>query len=138
MRRARLFLIALGASTLAACPDASVGGIVGIGGGGGGSRVLVFIVQPSTASVSAEIAPAVQVAVEDTLGVVDTTVTGGVTVALGANPTGATLSGTTTVSFVSGVSTFSDLAVNLPGSGYTLTASSSGFTAVTSSSFTIN
>lgn len=134
---ARLLVTGLGALTLAACPAASVGGIVGIGGGGGGARVLVFLVQPSSANDSTEIAPAVQVAVEDTFGIVDTTVTGGVTVSLGTNPTGATLSGTTTVSFVSGVSTFSDLTVNLAGTGYTLRASSSGFTAVTSTSFDI-
>jgi hypothetical protein len=134
---ARLLVIGLGALTLAGCPATSVSGIVGIGGGGGGTRVLVFLVQPSSANVASEIAPAVQVAVEDTLGAVDTTATGGVTVTFGANPTGATLSGTTTVSFVSGVSTFTNLAVNLAGTGYTLQASSSGFTAVTSTSFDI-
>jgi hypothetical protein len=35
------------------------------------------------------------------------------------------------------VSTFSDLTVNLVGTGYTLTATSSGFTTVTSGSFDI-
>jgi hypothetical protein len=95
-------------------------------------------VQPVTAHVGAFITPAVQVVVEDTLGFIDTTATGGVTVALGANPPGsAVLSGSKTVSFVSGVSTFSDLTVNLVGTGYTLTATSSGFSTVTSAAFDI-
>jgi hypothetical protein len=136
MRRARLLVTGIGALTVAACPYPTSPRQVGVGGGGGG-RVLVFVVQPSTAHLSAEIAPAVQVAVEDTLGFLDTTATGGVTVALSANPSNATLSGTKTISFVSGVSTFSDLSVNLVGVGYTLSATSSGFTTVVSAPFDI-
>ena len=136
MRRARLLVIGVGALTVAACPYPTGPHQVGVGGGGG-VRVLVFVVQPSSAIVSTEIAPAVQVAVEDTLGVIDTTATGAITVALGTNPSSAVLSGTTTVTLVSGVSTFSDLTVNLVGTGYTLTAASAGFTTVTSASFDI-
>ena len=137
MRRARLLVTGIGALTVAACPYPTSPRQVGVGGGGGG-RVLVFVVQPSTAHLSAEIAPAVQVAVEDTLGFIDTTATGGVTVALGTNPPGsAVLSGSKTISFVSGVSTFSDLTVNLVGTGYTLTATASGFTTVVSAPFDI-
>jgi hypothetical protein len=55
--------------------------------------------------------------------------TGQVTAALGTNPTGATLSGTVTVTAASGVAVFTDPAINLAGSGYTLVASSGGLAA---------
>jgi hypothetical protein len=58
-----------------------------------------------------------------------------VTVALGSNPGGATLGGTTTVNAVNGVATFGDLTLDKPGHGYTLTASSPGLSGATSSGF---
>jgi len=79
----------------------------------------------------------VQVAVEDTLGVVDTTFSGGITLTLSVNPTAATLSGTTTVVVVSGVAFFSDLTINNVGNSYVLAAASSGLTTVTSTPFNI-
>src|SRR5207247_1828400 len=63
--------------------------------------------------------------------------TGLITVALGANPGGGTLAGTTSVNAVSGVATFSTLSINNAGTGYTLVASASGLTADTSTSFHI-
>src|SRR5207245_3989421 len=63
--------------------------------------------------------------------------TGSVSAALGANPGGGTLSGTTPVAAVGGVATFVDLSINKTGSGYTLTAAASGFAPVTSSAFDI-
>jgi hypothetical protein len=138
MRAVRILLIGIGALPLAACTALTGPRQIGIGGGTG-ARVLAFTTQPSNAFVGTEIAPAVQVAVRDTLGVVDTLATGAVTVALGTNPTGATLSGTTTVTLVSGVATFVDLTVNLAGTGYTLRATSTagGVAAVTSAAFDI-
>src|SRR5207244_12184280 len=60
-----------------------------------------------------------------------------VSIALGANPGGGALSGTTPVAAVGGVATFFDLSINKTGSGYTLTAAASGFAPVTSSAFDI-
>ena len=57
------------------------------------------------------------------------------TLAIGTNPGGGTLSGTTTVAAVNGVATFSNLSINKVGTGYTLTASDGSLTAATSSSF---
>lgn len=138
MRRVRLVVIGIGALMLAGCPAPTAPRQIGVGGGGGGARLLVFLVQPSSANAGATITPAVQVAIEDTLGVIDTTATGGVTIALGANPSGGVLSGTTTVAFSAGVSIFNDLSVNTPGQNYTLTAASSGLTTITSVTFNIN
>ncbi|MHA8100172.1 beta strand repeat-containing protein, partial [Aquirufa aurantiipilula] len=59
------------------------------------------------------------------------------TLAIANNAGSGTLTGTTTVSAVAGVATFSGLSINKSGSGYTLAASSSGLTGVTSSAFNI-
>src|SRR5438132_12927274 len=81
--------------------------------------------------------PAVKVRALDVFGNLAPGFTGAVTVALGNNPGGATLSGTTPVAAVSGVATFFDLSLNKTGTGYTLTASASGFAPVTSAAFDI-
>src|SRR5437667_395478 len=83
------------------------------------------------------ITPAVKVRVLDALGNLVPSFTGSVTIALGSNPGGATLSGTTPVSAAGGVATFFDLSLNKTGTGYTLTASATGFTPVTSTAFDI-
>ena len=137
MRIGHLFLIGAGALAASGCPNSLAPHQVGVGGGGGGSRVLAFIAEPSTAHAGAFITPAVQVAVEDTLGVVDTTFSGGITLTLSVNPAAATLSGTTTVVVVSGVASFSDLTINNVANGYVLAAASAGLTTVTSTPFNI-
>src|SRR5262249_18563879 len=58
-----------------------------------------------------------------------------VTVALGNNPGGGTLGGTTTVTVSGGVATFADLSVSQAGTGYTLTASAPGLAGATSARF---
>src|SRR5207247_2489861 len=62
---------------------------------------------------------------------------GSVTVALGANSSGATLSGTTTATAVAGVATFGDLSLNRAGTGYTLTAAATGVASGTSAAFDV-
>src|SRR6185437_6235808 len=98
---------------------------------------LVFGTQPGTTVAGRQISPAVKVRALDALGNVATGFTGAVTVALGSNPGGATLSGTIPVAAVSGVATFFDLSLNKTGTGYTLAAVATGFTTVTSTAFDI-
>src|SRR5438552_3775982 len=81
--------------------------------------------------------PAVRVSALDEAGNVVTGFTGLIRVALGADPGGGTVAGTTSVNAVSGVATFSTLSINNAGNGYTLTASASGLTGATSASFNI-
>jgi hypothetical protein len=45
-------------------------------------------------------------------------------IAIGANPVGGTLSGTTTVAAVAGTATFANLSIDKAGAGYTLAATS--------------
>src|SRR5207244_2825576 len=98
---------------------------------------LVFGTQPSTTVANRLITPAVKVTALDALGNQVPSFTRSVTVALGANSGGATLSGTTPVAAVGGVATFVDLSLNKTATGYTLTASASGFAPVTSTAFDI-
>lgn len=99
---------------------------------------LTFSVQPAGALAGQAIAPAVVVTARDGLGNVATGYTGTVTIAMGTNPGGATLSGTLTVAAVAGVATFSDLSLNNAGAGYTLVASAPGLTGATSTAFGIS
>lgn len=98
---------------------------------------LAFIVQPSNAIAGAAISPAVTVVVQDEGGKVASTAIVAVTVALGANSPGATLTGTTTVNAVKGVATFNNLSIPQVNTGYTLTASSGPLTSATSRPFDI-
>ena len=98
---------------------------------------LAFTVPPGTATAGATITPSVQVSIKDATGAIVTTANNAVTVALGTSVSGATLAGTTTVSAVNGVATFSDLAIQKAGTGYTLTASAYPLASANSAAFAI-
>ncbi|PYO16366.1 MAG: hypothetical protein DMD31_02785 [Gemmatimonadetes bacterium] len=103
---------------------------------GAGSR-LAFTVQPSNAQAGTAITPAVKVTAYDAAGNTATSFTGSITVAIGTNPSSATLSGNAPVSAVNGVATFASLSIDKPGTGYTLAASASGLTGAPSNAFDI-
>lgn len=96
---------------------------------------LQFSVQPQGATTGGLIAP--QVAALDTSGAIVTTYTGAVTVALGSNPTGATLLGGQVIDAVGGIAHFPDLSIDRAGTGYTLIASAPGLSGATSAPFDI-
>ncbi len=105
------------------------------------AKKLVFSVAPSNVNPGSSITPAVVVTAQDTFGNTATSFSGAtapVTVALAANPGGATLSGTTTVNAVNGVATFNNLSLNVPDTGYTLKATSGTLASVTSGAFAVN
>jgi hypothetical protein len=103
---------------------------------------LNFGVQPSNTNKDATISPAVTVRIEDASGNLVTSSTRAVTLTIGANPAGGTLTGTLTKNAVGGIATFNDLKINNAGNGYTLVASSAlpapALTSDTSSAFNIN
>ncbi len=103
----------------------------------GTATKLVFSVQPSNAIAGASNSPAVSVYIEDTYGNVVTTATNSISMAIGTNAGGGTLSGTTPVNAVNGVATFSNLSINKSGNGYTLVASGTSLTSATSTTFNI-
>ena len=98
---------------------------------------LSFSQQPTSAAAGASIAPAITVQVQDANGTLVANSTASIGMAIGTNPSGGTLSGTTSVSAVAGVATFSNLSINNVGTGYTLQATSTGLTSVTSNAFNI-
>jgi hypothetical protein len=73
----------------------------------------------------------------DAQGDVAKTFTGTVTLALAAGSPAAPLLGTLTATAVEGVATFTDVRINLVGTGYALAASASGLLSATTSSFAI-
>jgi hypothetical protein len=88
---------------------------------------LLFLQQPSDTVAGQTIGPAVMVAVVDQFGNIETGDNNDtVTLSLGTNPGGGTLSGTLTVTVVNGVATFSDLSIDQAGGGYTLHATVGG------------
>lgn len=102
------------------------------------STKVAFTTQPSNATAGSVIAPAVQVAVQDAYGNTDTTDNSSqITISLGNNPGGGTLSGTLTKTVSSGIATFDDLKIDKAGTGYTLVATSSEITPTTSEAFNI-
>ncbi|MEW6282573.1 MAG: invasin domain 3-containing protein, partial [Candidatus Eremiobacterota bacterium] len=99
---------------------------------------LNFAVQPTAATTTSVIVPAVQVSVEDAHGNRNLDASVPVTLNLASNPGSASLLGTTSVTTVSGLARFEDLLVDLPGNGYTLRASSPGLSDATSQPFDIS
>ena len=97
---------------------------------------LAFLVPPVTTAAGASI-PSPQVEVRDGAGNRVTTATTAITVGIGSNPGGSTLTGTATQSAVAGVATFPALSLNRTGTGYTLTATGGALPTATSSAFNI-
>jgi DNA-binding beta-propeller fold protein YncE len=93
----------------------------------------LVVTTPPPALVTSENPFTVVVSAEDPSGNVDTNYSGNVTIAIGTNPAGGTLGGTLTVPVVNGVATFSNLTLDLAGSGYTLQLSATGLSSVTTS-----
>jgi hypothetical protein len=88
---------------------------------------LVFLQPPTETAAGQTISPAVTVAIVDQYGNVETEDNSDiVTLSLGNNPGGGTLSGTLTVTVVNGVATFGDLSIDMAGIGYTLHVSIGG------------
>ena len=105
----------------------------------GPATQLAFVTSPPPSVEGATaVAPAVRVAIQDALGSIVPGATTPVTLALAANPSGAMLAGTTTVSAVDGIATFGDLSVDRPGSGYTLTAAAPALSGATSAPFALH
>jgi hypothetical protein len=98
---------------------------------------LGFVQQPTNAVAGVVISPAVTVEVLDAFNNRVTWWSSSVTMAIGTNPGGGTLSGTTTRNAVAGLATFNDLSIDTPGVGYTLAATSAGLTGANSASFNI-
>ena len=97
---------------------------------------LAFVAQPTNAASSATL-PSVTVAVQDAAGTTLATASNSVSLAIGSNPGGASLSGGAPTSTAAGVVSFPGLSLNKAGTGYSLVATAAGLTSATSSTFNI-
>jgi hypothetical protein len=104
------------AGTLIAC-DSSTTGV------SGELAEVRFVARPADVTAGTVITPAVQVELLGADGSPLSNATVEVTVQIGANPGGGRLSGTTQVTSVNGIASFSDISIDRAGSGYTLWAS---------------
>jgi hypothetical protein len=98
---------------------------------------LAFIAQPANTNALEPFPTAVQVEIRSASGARITSATDAVTLAIGTNPGGGTLTGTRTVNAVNGVATFSGLSIDRSGTGYTLSASSGSLTSAASAAFNV-
>ena len=114
--------------------DVTVGGTLVVFGT---PASLAFDQQPSNTNAASGITPAVSVKVRDANGNIVATSVLPITLAIGTNPGGGTLSGTLTQNAVNGIASFPGLSINKAGTGYTLTATSGALTGATSTPFTI-
>ncbi len=97
-----------------------------------------FGVQPGNNTAGAVFNPVVQVDVLDKYGNVEINDNSDqVSLAIGNNPGGGRPGGTTTLTVSAGVASFSNLAIELAGTGYTLTATLTGMPVVVSNAFNI-
>ena len=103
----------------------------------GAAARLFLTVQPSAVVAGAAISPPVQVTARDAFGNTATGFSANVTMALGANPGGGTLTGTTSAAATSGIATFGDLHLTKAGTGYTLVAAATGIASDTSATFDV-
>jgi hypothetical protein len=100
------------------------------------ANYLGFEVQPAGGTPGVGMLPAPTVRAYDIFGN-PAAYSGNVTVAIGANPGGATLGGTITATAVAGLATFPGLTISAGGVGYTLVATGTGVFPGTSSPFTV-
>jgi YVTN family beta-propeller protein len=98
---------------------------------------LSFQVEPTSVRAGRSLNPFVSARIVDPAGTVITAATNSVTIALGANPSRASLTGTKTVAAVNGVATFGDLQVTESGSNYDLVVTSGALISDTSVAFDV-
>lgn len=102
----------------------------------GAATQVVITTQPVASWTAGVSGPSIVAQVRDANGNVATTHTGAVQLSLLTSPSGATITGTTSVVPVNGVATFAGLSFTKAGS-YTLQVTGTGLNTVTSSGFTV-
>jgi hypothetical protein len=131
--------VAAGAQTLTATAAGLVGSPITFTATVASSAAtsLAFTTQPANSVAGVAVGGPITVTARDAGGNVATSFNGSIALGLGQSPGGATLGGTTVVTAVNGVATFTAATLTLAGT-YTLTAQSTGLTAATSNTFTVS
>ena len=106
--------------------------------GAGSATKLAFIAQPEGPYQAGQPINAIpEVAVQDASGNTVTSSSAEITIQIGTNPGGGTLSGTTVRSAANGVASFPGLSIDKKGNGYTLRVTSTGLTSADSDAFDV-
>ena len=100
------------------------------------TQVVIVTNPPTTIAAGAPFSLVAQA--EDQFGNLNTNDTATVTLVLNGGTSGASLGGTTTVNAFGGVATFSNLTLDRPGAGDTITVSSDGLTSATTTAIAVN
>ena len=135
-----LFTAGTVAGTYTNTVQATSGGISGfatVNVTAGAATQLKFTTQPTNATAATAIAPVIVVTAKDAGNNTAGGFVGNVTLTFGANPGGATLSGTATVAAVAGIASFNNISLNKAAAGYTLNAASGALTPDISTAFNI-
>ena len=113
-------------------------GVVGATVNAATPTTILFEQQPQSGFLGSPISPAVRVRVVDGYGnLVVSDSSNVITIALGANPGSALLTGTTSVTVSQGIASFGDLLLDKIGVGYTLVVSSGSLVGGVSAQFSI-
>ncbi len=105
---------------------------------GPAAKLLFFPANVPPPVLAGQVIPTVSVQALDAYDNFVNEFTGPVTIALGNNPSSATLGGTVTANAVAGSAAFTTLTVSAPGVGYTFVASSPGLANDTTDAFTVD
>lgn len=104
----------------------------------GAANKLAFTTQPSGGTAGTAFGTQPAVSIQDASGNTVTTAANPITLAIGTNPGGGTLTvDTNPLNAVNGVANFSGVSINNAGTGYTLTATNTGLTPATSNAFNV-
>jgi hypothetical protein len=99
---------------------------------------LVFVTQPTSTEEKASIAPAIRISIQDANGNSVSNASNRVMLSLKSNPGGAALEGTTSIAAIDGLAAFTEVSLDEPAAGYTLTANSAGLASATSATFSVS
>jgi hypothetical protein len=104
----------------------------------GTATQLVFTTQPGNGTAGGNLSTQPVVTIEDAEGNTVASASNSITLAIGTNAGGGTLTvAANPLAASSGAATFSGVAINKTGTGYTLTAAATGLTTATSSTFNV-
>lgn len=98
---------------------------------------LAFAAQPSDALVNTAFGPPIVVAILDPFGNLATSASNEVSLAIGTNPAGGSLTGGGPVAAAHGIATFASASISASGDGYTLLAKSEGLQTASSVGFNV-
>jgi hypothetical protein len=130
------FLAVMACAALAAGCDTRVGGLIGVTPP---ASQIAIVSQPGNTPAGAAITPGVQIHIQNSQGqtIPSTNAPVTLTIAPGTGTAGAVLTGGGPLNAVNGIVNFTNLRINLPGTGYQLLATAPGFTSVTTAAFNV-